>query len=539
MIRSRLGAIGDWDLSLLPETPPQVLAKIREGDFLIVVPSWFDPRSVAVSSIKSLARYAGQVDSVDGVQLRGSDLAAQINDVNGNGAIFESPLIGNTTLSSWMGAIVPVNGITAGTINNTGLASISHTFPAGTTALFAIKWLAAVLGAGWRVNPSGTIDMADPALLYPAYTTPTTIATRQDGGIERNITGLHVTDLSYEIDVSKWTSRPVVIAQGEGGAVSLSFVDNPSNPYVGWGGTALVRKTLVDSPQTESGNGAVVGSAVLDLLGEPRRLVKIETDTYDVGRYIQVGDSMYLHDDLLALRETAVQDWVDGTSVGTINYRGRTLVPQSLRLFELEMAVAPGMGVFLYRPGFGDITDLTGFTVWEDPGAKLVCGAAQESIFEHYFNLPTSRIGPGALEDAMERSGRAYQVTELTRNAQQSITNATRTAVSWDVEVQDTLGLWSSGTTLTIPATGAGMWHITLESVLASNTVNADAYIDIDFNSAGAVYRAKLEAGAGGRGVCSGVRRLAAGDTVQGFIRHANGAAVNAQARIIMLRLGF
>ena len=43
----------------------------------------------------------------------------------------------------------------------------------------------------------------------------------------------------------------------------------------------------------------------------------------------------------------------------------------------------------------------------------------------------------------------------------QTLPDNTDTATSWDTEVEDTHDLWSSGTTVTIPANGDGLWAIT------------------------------------------------------------------------------
>lgn len=57
----------------------------------------------------------------------------------------------------------------------------------------------------------------------------------------------------------------------------------------------------------------------------------------------------------------------------------------------------------------------------------------------------------------------------LSRVAAQALPDAAVTAVSWDTENEDTSGLWSAGTTITIPATGAGLWAISaLVTVVAS-----------------------------------------------------------------------
>ena len=50
---------------------------------------------------------------------------------------------------------------------------------------------------------------------------------------------------------------------------------------------------------------------------------------------------------------------------------------------------------------------------------------------------------------------------ELRRAAAQTLPDATDTVTSWDTEVEDTHNLWTSGTTVTIPTGGGGLWAIT------------------------------------------------------------------------------
>lgn len=59
------------------------------------------------------------------------------------------------------------------------------------------------------------------------------------------------------------------------------------------------------------------------------------------------------------------------------------------------------------------------------------------------------------------------------RVATQSLPDVALTLVSWDTEVSDSSSMWSSGTTITIPATGAGIWGITAMVTLAAGVASS------------------------------------------------------------------
>lgn len=78
---------------------------------------------------------------------------------------------------------------------------------------------------------------------------------------------------------------------------------------------------------------------------------------------------------------------------------------------------------------------------------------------------------PGLNPEAIERLALAIEATlvtsvisrmgcSLNRVANQTLPDAALTSVSWDTELADTDGLWTSGTNIVIPANGAGVWAV-------------------------------------------------------------------------------
>lgn len=77
-------------------------------------------------------------------------------------------------------------------------------------------------------------------------------------------------------------------------------------------------------------------------------------------------------------------------------------------------------------------------------------------------NTPAEHVGDHNLAHAvLNRTG-----WHLTRVANQSITQSTVTAISWDTEIEDTPGNFAApGTTLTVPAGLDGLWAITFQTI--------------------------------------------------------------------------
>ena len=66
---------------------------------------------------------------------------------------------------------------------------------------------------------------------------------------------------------------------------------------------------------------------------------------------------------------------------------------------------------------------------------------------------------------------------ELQRAALQALPDLVNTHVSWDTAVEDTHDMWSSGTTVTIPTGGSGVWAITFGYNGTANTTGRSLVI--------------------------------------------------------------
>lgn len=135
--------------------------------------------------------------------------------------------------------------------------------------------------------------------------------------------------------------------------------------------------------------------------------------------------------------------------------------------------------------------------------------------YQGRFDAPD---GPNLGEDlalAIEATvaGGARMGCTLRRVASQTLPDATNTTVSWDTEDEDTHNLWSSGTTVTIPA--SGLWAITFGIVASAATARSVLFISPSAGSWSGGSAALRNSFGAGEDTCavSGTIPLSAGDT--------------------------
>ncbi len=394
-VSQKLMKPGGFDLALVNSTPKHIREDLVEKGYLVITPTWIDVRGVSDSSILSLARYSGVVQEVAPFNLSGDGLAALLGDGDGLGPVIDPVAQTAATLSSWISAIFSAsnpNGITAGTITNTG-TTLTHSMDL-LLVRAAVDYVCAAVGAEWRINPNGTLDAAAPATLFSSYTTPTTIVVRKDGGKDYNITGLTVDLLTEQINARQWNGSVLLIGEGEGQSWVEATANIGVNPYVGFAGVGLDMTRLVDSPSTESANASALATSTLNLYSSARREVSLSTDTYDIGRYVKPGDTIWVHDPDRGLFDTANQ----------VPYRGNTLTPIRQRVFGYQWPIQRGMGVY-YRTGAGVYTDLTPYVEWETGSTTYEVGAPDRPVDPDII-IPSSMTGPKTNHALLERRSR-------------------------------------------------------------------------------------------------------------------------------------
>lgn len=122
----------------------------------------------------------------------------------------------------------------------------------------------------------------------------------------------------------------------------------------------------------------------------------------------------------------------------------------------------------------------------------------------------------------------------LRRAANQSITNATPTNVSWDTEDYDSDGYIAvTATTVTIPSGLGGLYSVSYRGSLA-NFPGARGFMGMTV--AGVIYRSVFTGDTEGH--ASTIRPLAAADTIVADVYQTSGGALNFTGRLDVYRIG-
>ena len=367
-VTQRLMKPGSFSLKLRRGHPWSVSAAVAELDHIVITPSRLQPiDGFSDANVLAAACYVGVITDLPSPStFEGAGLAWWLGTDEGLGDLLTSAVSQTSaTLSTWVSALLPAS-ITAGTVTNTGLSSLtaSYQWMARREALDAVH---RALGAEWRVNNDFTFDAAKSPDLF--VDDPTVIITRWEQGPEGSYQGLDGSLIVTAKDVRQYTTEVVVVAQGAGATVatatasgSTSYVDGLNNP--------VVFQRLVNAPTDTSTNASAIAAAQVGQWNQVRRELSLMSRTYNVTRQASPGDYVYVYDPLAELVDAANQ----------IPFRGDLITPIKLRVYALTWPIEQGMGVYARRSGATPTyTDLTDYVDWESGDVVWDVGAAPRS----------------------------------------------------------------------------------------------------------------------------------------------------------------
>lgn len=361
---------GSWDLTLIPETPREVLDAIEINDVdpnafghVIIAPTWIDPLWVSPDDLVSRARYVGVYRRQDGLRLEGAGLGIWAGDELGLGPPFSTAIVAETFEDS-IAAALPA-WLTAGTITALG-GSLTWTpsVPAP-TCRDAWDYICRYFAAEWRVNNDFTVDAGQTDDLY--LTTPQAIIHWQAGGREPGLRGIrgavapasHVEEYYSAAIVSDGASFPVASQRA-----SFPYKDPAGNALDDWA-------RVISDPSDTVPSLIAQATAWLLFAGFRGEEFTVATDAFDpVGDIGGVGCPVWAFNPERGVHDPANQ----------VMYQGELTAPLSLRLYEATWSLRRGMGV-TFRDGAGTLTDLTR---WIDFSAEPV-----ESTLQIGSRVPT------------------------------------------------------------------------------------------------------------------------------------------------------
>lgn len=363
-------ALGSWDLRLRPHTPRHILDALTPFGHIAVMPNHLNPVEYG-DNLLSAARYVGvyrKRDAADEYLLSGSGMSFWLGDEDDKGDVIETPIVLTAqTFAATIAALLPASGaVTSGVIGSiAGTYSGTHQYQ---TPRKAITYVTDVFGGEWRVNGDGTLDAAVVADLY--VTTPKSLMMRRQSGRDLKRTGIPG-HMQLETNLADYTTRVLLLAEGEGGAISTGEADLGVVPYKDIHGNQVKMTRVVSESETGATNADTRAQLILNLFSSSRRTVSLTTDVYDVKGEFSVGDVIDVWDPDSGFIDVARE----------VYWEGQFINPIALRCVELTWPIAEGWTV-AFRDVDGNWLDLSPYYAPEAGQTTVVVGAFDSSLVD-------------------------------------------------------------------------------------------------------------------------------------------------------------
>lgn len=377
-ITRRLMKPGTWSLKLRPDAPHSVFSRINQYDQIVVLPTRLDPvAGFSDASLRGAAHYAGVITrKPTATDLSGHGLEWYFGTPKGygpgtastQGLLTTAVTQATATLSTWVTALCPP-ALTVGTVTNGSLPTLSDSF-AKVTRREALDAVCRQIGAEYRVNPNGTVDAGAPATLFGS--TATVVVTNKEEGRDGPFQGLEGSLIVTASDVDDYITRAIVITQGEGAAATATTVSGTAS-FRDYAGNVMHVERYIDAPTALAANAGLIGTAAVNKLNAVRRDLRLSSRTYNVSRFAEPGDYIFVYDPVQGLHDPANQ----------IIYRGEVITPMLLRVFGLTSPIENGMGVYVRQPtgvGTANWIDVTDWVVWETSDVQWEVGAPRRPL---------------------------------------------------------------------------------------------------------------------------------------------------------------
>jgi hypothetical protein len=378
-------ALGSWSVTLAEETPREVLDQLDFFGHVALVPGRVNPAEYG-DTLLTMARYVGVLTGRDFDQVKrvgGQGMAVWLGDADDKGEVLESPV--TITGQTFANAIRALLGTSTAVVEGT-LFSVAGSYTGihqWQSRRKAIDYVCATMGAEWRVNGNATLDAGPIANLYA--TTPACVIVRKgSAGRDMALTALPG-DMDLQRDVEDFTTRVVLLAEGEGPSISTGSANIITNPYLDIRGNAVKRTRLISESGTATSNAAARAQLQLNRFSGTRNALRLSADDYEVRGTFKVGDYVWVYDPDAGLFDTANE----------VTFRGQRFNPVKLRVVESSWPVVAEMTV-AYRAKTGAWVDLTAFVVPEASTTSITVGELSRSL----TNAGTEPVGDRPAGDA-------------------------------------------------------------------------------------------------------------------------------------------
>jgi hypothetical protein len=382
-VNEQLMGLGSWGVTLDERTPREVLDRLGYFGHVAVVPGRVNPAEYG-DTLLTMARYVGVLtkrDFDDVKRVGGQGMAIWLGDSDDKGEVFESPvnITGQTFANTITQLMSGSTAVVVGTLYSVaGTYSGQHVWQSRGKA---IDYVCSTMGAEWRVNGNATLDAGPIANLY--VTTPTCVVVRKDAGKDLTLTGI-TGDMQLSRDVEDFTTRVVLLAEGEGESTATGSANILSNPFLDIRGNPVKRTRLVSESATSTGNANARAQLQLNRFTGTRNALKLSADDYEIRGSFQCGDSVWVYDPDAGLYDTSNE----------ITFRGQRINPIKLRVVETSWPITDQMTV-AYRHQDGTWLDLTNYVDPEGGSTSIGVGELSRSL----TNAGTEPVGPRPIPD--------------------------------------------------------------------------------------------------------------------------------------------
>lgn len=358
---------GVFRLTMTPETPREMLDAIGNATFERSGQIYVFSGDVQVPTAKR-ALWAGVLADRSGDQGRdfgGFGLSGLLGTDEGVGPhVATNTVYSNDTITNHLTSILPLNGITLGTVNETGLTTVSGTWTIELTARAFIDELVTAAGGEWRVNPDGTLDVATAANLYPQ--TPSVFVTEEPttevSGALRGVAG-RLSDPGFNTAVV--TSRTYGYGEGVGDTILTSVANSAGQVGFALDGGVLVAERHLDLPSSGQTELDALTQASVARFEDVAVRSRIETFSPYIRRDFAPGENLY-----------AYVPRFDMAGNPLVIFAGQPTYPLKLRGHQLDWTASEGMGVYLrVHDGTESWLRLTDYVQYGTGAASWVVGS--------------------------------------------------------------------------------------------------------------------------------------------------------------------
>ncbi|MFG1683489.1 hypothetical protein ACGFNP_25195 [Nonomuraea sp. NPDC049269] len=382
-VNEQLMGLGSWGITLDERTPREILDRLAYFGHVAIVPGRVNPAEYN-DALLAMARYVGVVtkrEFDDVKRIGGQGMALWLGDSDDKGEVFESPV--NITGQTFPSAISILLGsstaVVAGTLYSAaGAYSGQHVWQSRGKA---IDYVCQTMNCEWRVNGNATLDAGPIANLF--VTSPTCVVVRKDAGKDLMLTGL-TGDMTLSRDVEDFTTRVVLLAEGEGESTATGSANIISNPYLDIRGNPIKRVRLVSESATSTGNADTRAQLQLNRFTGTRNALKLSAQNFEFDGSFKTGDYVWVYDPDAGLFDTSQE----------ITFRGQRINPIKLRVVETSWPVTDQMTV-AYRHQDGSWINLTDFFDPEEGSTSIGVGELSRSL----TNAGTEPVGPRPIPD--------------------------------------------------------------------------------------------------------------------------------------------